>query len=236
MIMKKLISMILALMLIGSFALAERTITVQGVGNVKTDANRAGISLGVREVAVDVKTAQGNVNEELDKVIEALRSMGDVVEAISTNSIGIYPNYSYSDDGLEQIASYTAYNSLYVTLKDVEAAGVCIDTAFAAGANSLDYVEFSTAGSEEAADKAMVLAVESARHKAETLAAAAGVKLGEIVEIRDGTDYGFDSNAAYARTTAEEDAGAGTSVMASKQTVSASVTITYAILDGEAQD
>ena len=233
--MKKLISMMLALLLVGSFALAERTLTVQGVGNVKADANRAGVSLGVREIAADVKTAQATVNEKLDKVIEALKGMGDAVESISTNSIGIYPNYNYSEDGLERITSYTAYNNIYVTLKDVNGAGACIDTAFAAGANSLDYVDFSTTGSEEAADKAMALAVESARHKAEVLAQAAGVQLGEIVEIRDGTDYGFDSGAAYAKTSVEEAAG-DTSVMASKQTVSASVTITFAILDGEAQD
>ena len=233
--MKKLISMILVLMLVGSFALAERTLTVQGVGNVKADANRAGVSLGVREVAADVRTAQNTVNEKLDKVIEALKGMGDAVESISTNSIGIYPNYNYSEDGIERITSYTAYNNLYVTLKDADVAGTCIDTAFAAGANSLDYVDFSTTGSEEAADKAMALAVESARHKAEVLAGASGVRLGEILEIRDEADMGYDVNVPYARAAAEE-ADAGTGVLASQQTISATVLITYAIVEGEAQD
>ena len=227
--MKKLISLILALMLLGSCALAERTLTVQGVGTVKVDANLVGISLGVREMATDVRTAQTTVNAKLDKVIEALNGMGDVVETISTNSIGIYPNYSYEDSGIEAVSSYTAYNNLYVTLKDADAAGACIDTAFAAGANSLDYVDFSTVGSEEASDKALALAVESARHKAEVLAAAAGVQLGGVIEIRDGVDYGFDSNAAYART--EEAADGDTTVMASQQTVSASVTVTFALTD-----
>lgn len=233
--MKKLIAMILALMLVGSFALAEHTLTVRGVGTVKMDADRVGISLGVREVDTDVQSAQSKVNEKIDKIIEALQGMGDIVDSTSTNSIGIYPNYSYTEDGLEAISSYTAYNSLYVTLKDADSAGACIDKAFAAGANTLDYVDFSAVGTEKASDKALALAVESARHKAEVLAGASGVRLGEILEIRDEADMGYDVNVPYARAAAEE-TDAGTGVLASQQTISATVLITYAIVEGEAQD
>ena len=65
------------------------------------------------------------------------------------------------------------------------------------------------------------------------LADAAGVKLGGILEIRDSADTGFDGSGIYAKNAVAEEAAAGTSVLASKQTVSATVSITFALEDGE---
>ena len=147
------------------------------------------------------------------------------------NGIGIYPNYNY--DAGEQIVDYTAYNTLYVTVTDMDNIGAYIDAAFAAGANSLDYVDFSAAETDEAAEQALRLAVESAKAKAQVIADAAGVKLGDILEIRDVADWGVVGNELYAKNTIEADAGAGTGVKASMQTVSAVVNITFALADSE---
>lgn len=229
--MKKntIIALIVALvLLLTPAALAQGTMTVQGVGSVKVDADRAGINLGVREVAQEVVTAQSQVNERIAAIVDALKAMGVADDAITTNGLGIYPNYNY-DEG-ETISGYTAYNNIYVTVTDVNNTGAYIDAAFAAGANSLDYVEFSASDTEKAAAQALTLAVESARDKAQVIADAAGVKLGGILEIRDGSDSVYEG-ALYARNAVESDAG--TSVMASKQTVSAAVSITFALEDSE---
>ena len=221
-----------ALMLLaGTAALAQGTITVHGVGNVEVNADRAGISLGVREVAEEVMTAQAMVNEKIAAIVDTLKAMGVAEDAIGTNGIGIYPNYNY-DEG-ETISGYTAYNTIYVTVKDVNNTGAYIDAAFAAGANSLDYVEFSAAETHEAGTTALQLAVESAREKAQVIAEAAGMKLGGILEIHDNADSGYDGSGIYAKNAAEADAGSGTSVMATKQTVSATVHITFALEEAE---
>lgn len=228
--MKKLFAICLALMLLlGACALAEpATLTVQGVGVVNVDADRASVTLGVREIAPEVATAQGAVNAKMDAVFAALREAGAEEGAITTSGIGIYPNYDYSGD-IEQIASYTAYNSVVVTVKDVENVGAYIDAAFAAGANSLDYVEFSAADTAEAADQALALAVQSATQKARVLADAAGVELGAIMEIRDNPDVSFyEVNRAYA-VTKDSGMGAGTQVLPTRQQVTANVSITFAI-------
>ena len=231
--MKKnvMIALIVALaLLMTPAALAQGTITVQGVGSVKVDADRAGISLGVREVAEEVVVAQSQVNERIAAIVAALKAMGVAEDAISTNGLGIYPNYNY-DDG-ETISGYTAYNNIYVTVTDVNNTGAYIDAAFAVGANSLDYVEFSAADTEKAAAQALTLAVGSARDKAQVIADAAGVKLGGILEIHDSAEGAYDG-ALYARNAVESDKGTGTGVMASKQTVSAVVSITFALEDAE---
>lgn len=231
----RFVSLIVAamLMIVGTGAFAERTITVQGVGSVKVDADHVGVSMGVREVAQDVMDAQNAVNAKIDAVVEALREMGDVVENVSTNGISLYPNYNYNED-VEQIIGYTAYNSVYVTLTDASTVGQCIDAAFEAGVNSLDYVDFTAVDTSEASDKALTLAVESASHKAQVLADAAGVQLGEILRMDDGYNMSYDYNAAYAKT--EEDAGGmGTQVLPARQMVTANVVITFAIIEPDAQ-
>ena len=226
---KRIIALAMAaLLMLAGTALAEGTMTVQGAGTVKVDADRVNISLGVREVAPDVAKAQGSVNEKIAAVIEALKGMGVDSSAISTNGLGVYPNYDYASDGSETVAGYTAYNTILVTLSDVDGSGAYIDAAFAAGANSLDYVEFAAADTAEASDKALALAMENAKDKAQVLAGAAGVTLGGIVEIREDGSYGYEANGLYAKS-AEEDMGSGTEVLASKQTVTATVSVTFAI-------
>ena len=228
--MKKLIAIwMIMTLLLGACAVAEQsTLTVQGVGVVQVDADRASITLGVREVDTDVMGAQGAVNEKMDAVFAALREAGAEEGAITTSGIGIYPNYDYSGE-IEQICGYTAYNSVIVTVKDVNSVGAFIDAAFAAGANSLDYVEFTAVDTAEAANQALALAVQSATQKARVLAEAAGVELGGIVEIRDNPDVGYyDTNRAYA-VSADAGMGGGTQVLPTRQEVSATVSVTFAI-------
>ena len=234
--MKKALAILMALaMLLAGSALAEaasagqRTLRVQGVGVVTVDADRATVSLGVREVAPDVKRAQGTVNEKMDAIIAALREAGIEDGAISSSGIGVYANYSYDDNGDETISSYTAYNTLSLVVNDPDNVGMYIDIAFEAGANSLDYVDFSAANTAEAGEQALRLAVESAGKKAAVLADAAGVKLGTIVEIVDNADLTYyDERNAYA-VTKDAGMGAGTQVLPSRQQVTATVTITFAI-------
>lgn len=232
--MTRMIAFILAvlMMLVAPAALAEGTIVVQGIGSVKVKSDRAGICLGVRETDKELSAAQGRVNEKIAAIVEALKGMGLTEEAITTNGISIYPNYNYDEN--ETISSYTASNTLNVSVADVDNTGAYIDAAFAAGANSLDYVEFSAVETEEAAARALQLAVDSAKAKAQVLADAAGLKLGEILEIRDNADSGFVNGNYYAKATTEEaDAGAGTGVLAGMQNVSATVNITFALEDVE---
>ncbi len=227
--MKRILAIVMAalLALAGLGAMAEDgRLTVQGIGVVRVDADRANICLGVRLVAGDVATAQEAVNGTMDAVIAALKDMGLGADALSTSGIGIYPNWDYSD--VETITGYTAYNSLNVAVTDVENVGAYIDAAFAAGANSLDYVEFSATDTDEAGEKALTLAVESATEKARVLAEAAGVELGEIVNITENADSYYGGTSPYVRSETA-DAGKGTQVLVSAQQVTATVNVTFDI-------
>ena len=232
---KRVVALVAALFMLSVAAVGEEkgSVTVQGIGAVRVDADRAGINLGVRAVAEDVMSAQSQVNEKLGAVIDAMRGMGVSASDISTSGIGIYPNYDY-DDG-ERILGYTAHNNVYITVSDVDNTGAYIDAAFAAGANSLDYIEFSAVDTEQAAEQALKLAVESAGDKARILAQSAGMRLGDILEIRDSTEPGDSAFSSFAKSEEDSGMGSATQVYGAGQTVSASVFITYELLpaDGE---
>ena len=105
--MKKLISLlvILCLLLTGSAALAEKSITVNGSGEIRISADTAVISLGVSARDPDVLTAQQKVNTAIAAIREALIGHGVKEENINTEYISIYALYDYTNDR-EQLTAY----------------------------------------------------------------------------------------------------------------------------------
>lgn len=228
----KLWSCMLALLLGVTFAAGamaeEGVLTVQGNGAVHMDADRATITVGVREIADDVMAAQSLVNEKIDAILKQLTDMGVNMQDIYTDSINIYPKYDYSASE-EKIVGYTAYNSISATTDDIDNVGTYIDAAFAAGANTLDNVVFSASDSQDAAYQALELAVKDASEKAKVLAEAAGMQLGGIVEIEEQSSYSYNSPTfRYAASSA--DSAAGTQVIASQLQLSATVSVKYELI------
>lgn len=228
----KLWSCMLALLLGVTFAAGamaeEGVLTVQGNGAVHMDADRATITVGVREIADDVMAAQSLVNEKIDAILKQLTDMGVNMQDIYTDSINIYPKYDYSASE-EKIVGYTAYNSISATTDDIDNVGTYIDAAFAAGANTLDNVVFSASDSQDAAYQALELAVKDASEKAKVLAEAAGMQLGGIVEIEEQSSYSYNSPTfRYAAPSA--DSAAGTQVIASQLQLSATVSVKYELI------
>ena len=141
--------------------------------------------------------AQSTVNEKIAAIKQALLDAGAKESEINTDSINIYANYDYSDN-TEVIVGYTANNTLSVRTTDIDNVGALIDAAFAAGANTLDNVQFTVQDDSEAREQALTKAVEDARRKADVLAAAAGLQIASIESIAESGVYTYDSMRNYA--------------------------------------
>lgn len=220
--------MLVVLLLVNSvfFAFAEENetiLSVQGSGVVYMDADQATITLGVRETAADVMAAQSAVNGKMAAIIDVLIEKGIEEKNLYTNTINIYPNYDYSESD-NKIIGYTAYNSITALTADIDKVGAYIDSAFAAGANTLDNVQFSASDTQAANDQALELAVKNALDKANVLAKAAGMEIKLIKEIHEGTNYN-SMNTAYRADKFESAAAGSTQVFASQLQISASVSI-----------
>ena len=124
-------------------------------------------------------------------------------------------------------------NTVTVIIHDLSMVGAVLDAAMEAGANTTYGISFSSTQANDAYQKALTRAVEDAMTKAQVLAAAAGVELGELIRI-DATQnsdsyfretYGITNSYAYSAKTDE----AGTAITGGDLTVTAGVVLEYAI-------
>ena len=227
--MRKIIALIISLALCLSLtaALAEQTITVTGTGETLVSADTAIVSVGVNVRRPTAPAAQSAANEVIAAVRAALTVAGFSEEDINTGFINLYGVYDYTKD-VEEIVAYNASSTLAIKVTEMDSAGMLIDEAFAAGANTLNGISFSASDTRAAKEESLKKAVADAKAKAEVLAEAAGLKITGIEIISEGSVYTYDNNVGNvfdAKRLTEE--SAGTIVQSAKLLVSASVSITF---------
>ena len=230
--MKKIIAILFALFLVTAAtatAFADSEITVSGTGEVMVPADTAIVSLGVSAVDREVLTAQSKANETIAAIREALIAKGISESDINTDYINIYAMYDYSG-GTEQLTAYNANSTLAIRVTNIDQVGEAIDTAFGAGANTLNGISFSASDTKEAQKKAMRAAVEDAKEKVQVLADAAGLQIRGIEDIVEQGTYSSDRGVmnSFKAADAEYDA-AGTVVQAAKLSASSSITVTFRV-------
>jgi len=229
--MRKFISLIITVFAVFALTVTAYagTISVSGTGEVLVPADIAIVSLGVNARDKDVLSAQEAVNSAIADVRDALLEAGSAQEDINTGYINIYAIYDYDGDQ-EEVVAYNADSTLAIRVTDMEKVGDIIDTAFHAGANTLDGISFSASDIKDASAEALKEAVSDAKTKADVLAEASGLEISGIESITENNTYSYDGglrNNFSVKTEAGSDAAAPTYVQAAKLTVSATVTITY---------
>jgi uncharacterized protein len=163
----------------------DGTITVSATGTVSVDPDTAVINLGVQANAATGAEAMDQVNASSAALTEALLAEGIAEEDIQTSGLNLWT----TTDDRGEINGYQASLSVNVTVRDIEAVGPTIDAAQqAAGPGfTIGGVTFSFDDPESVLEQARIDAVELARTKAEQYAAAAGVTLGDVVSIIEGS-------------------------------------------------
>ena len=186
--MRILSALILSTALAGA-ALAEdvtRSISVTGTGTVEAAPDMATLMIGVTTQGMTAAEALAANSKATDAVIARLTASGIEARDMQTSNLSINPNWTGYDSASPTISGYVASNMLTVRVRALDTTGAVLDAAVADGANTLNGMTFGLADPEPAYKEARKEAVSDARAKAELLATAAGVKLGEILTIADG--------------------------------------------------
>ena len=170
-----------------------RTVSVSGAGTAYLVPDIAYIYVGVHTEKPSASDAVTENNEQTQTMIEALRDFGIDAKDIRTTNFSIWPQERY--DPLTGTPTgektYVVDNTVYVTVRDLDKLGDLLDTVVAAGANTVNSIQFDVADKDEALKDARAEAVKDAAEKAKELADAAGVQLGEVQTI------GFFDNVSY---------------------------------------
>lgn len=207
-----------------------RSITVPGVGRVVVEPDVASIRLGVNVMAETAGAARESAAQTMSAVLAAVLAQDVARRDVRTELVTLGPVTDYSSETGPRITGYQVINSMSVTLRDLERAGALIDAALGAGASTLDSLEFRLDDSHPAEQRARAAAIEDARGRAETIAAAAGVMVGEVLTVTESERGGGPIPFLPARGLMMESARADTPVEGGSQEIVVSVVATFAIV------
>ena len=183
-------------MMFGTMALAgENTpfpkILVSGQGSVDIAPDMAILSLTVTREADTARGALDANSAAMNKVLAAMKAEGIDARDLQTSGFSIHPRYSRPQpkpSGERErpiINGYTVRNSLNVRVRDINNVGAVLDKSVTLGVNEGGNISFSNADPSAAIEQARIKAVKQAIAKANTLATAAGVKTGKLLEISE---------------------------------------------------
>ena len=116
-------------------------------------------------------------------------------------------------------------NTVEMTLRDLGQVGQMLQVAVDSGANTIYGLQFTVADPDSVEDLARTKAVEDARRRADTLAEAAGVQVGDVVSMRESSI----NVPSFFRGGADSDASSAVPIEPGSVDVSATVEVVFSI-------
>ena len=162
-----------------------RNIAVSGTGKVYLTPDIATISFGVHNEDESATRAVESNNAQAKEVTDVLLEIGVEEEDIKFSNFNIYPEQRFDESRNQSSTIYVVDNTVFVSVRELNNLGAIMGSVVEAGANSIFGIQFDVADKTQALSEARKLAVDNAQGKAEELAQAAGVTLGEIQSINE---------------------------------------------------
>lgn len=203
-------------------------IIVSGEGQSTVAPDLALLTLSVMREAKTARAALDANNDAMAAVIAAMKSAGIKDRDLQTAGIQINPRYNYTNkpDGSQEaeLVAYQVTNTLSVRIRDIDKTGEILDKAVSLGVNQGGGISFSNEDPKAAVTEARKKAVADAMAKAKTLAEAAGVSIGRVLEI---TDQNIAPAPMPINAKAFDAAGAAVPVQAGENAYAVQVTVTF---------
>jgi uncharacterized protein len=207
---------------------ATRTIVVSGSGEANVPPDYAVLDFAIETHAQTAAEAAKRNAALATKVMDALKSKLAGNGQISTGGYSLNPDYrQHPGEDNATIVGYNAQNSIRVETGTLDLVGPLIDSAIAAGANRINYLNFTVKNNVKARSQAITAAAHDAQSQAQALAAALGVKLGGV--LKASTEAEVRPVPMMRAMAVGMAANVSTPIEAGQVTIPANVTLTYAI-------
>ena len=205
----------------------SRYITVSATGTATVVPDAVRINATVSVLGTTSKGALSSAGATSTAVRSALTASKVATKDVATQSITVYPEYSYPASGTPTLSGYRATQSFDITIRNATTAGAVVDAIVEAGGDNLQVNGVSpfVLDSDKATETARTAAVKKAKSKAASYAKLLGVKLGRVIYLDESS-----TPTAYPIYTATAKAdSAATVVDLGEQKVSVSVVVRWAI-------
>lgn len=202
-------------------------ISVSGQGRADVAPDMAVVNIGIVTTGKTAQLAQAENAKVASDVTAALGQLGIFSKDIQTHYT-MSPVYEKGD--YRKAAGYRASNTVTVNVNDVAKTGQVIDTALKSGATDVNGLSFGLKDARSVRNTALQMAVQDARSKADAIAAALGVKIVGIQNVKeDGGNFARYEVANARLAKLDGGAAADTPVSAGTVEVNADVHIDFQI-------
>lgn len=164
----------------------QQGIAAHGEGKVSGTPDRVTLVLGAQTQSTSARDALAQNNAKTGALIAMLKAKGVAPKDLQTSELSINPMYGGVDN---KISGYQVSNMVTATMHDIGASGAVIDAAADAAGDAVRVQQLSFSIGDDSALRAQAraAAVAQARDKAKQLADAAGVSLGPLLSITEGS-------------------------------------------------
>ena len=217
--------------LVGMASAEQRKIIVTGSASVQAVPDMAIITMGVSHQRDTARDAVAEVAVTSGAILSALQDVGVAPSDMQTSNLSLTQVWDHRSSGQSpRVTGYEASNQITVRIRDLAVLGDILGHVTAEGANRFQGLRFTLQDPNPQMEEARRRAVADGQARAELYAAAAGVPLGALIGIRED-----NPNMPRPMPMMREALAADMAmpVAEGELTLSASVTMTYAIGEGE---
>lgn len=212
---------------------SANSITVTASAEAKVAPDKATFYTEVMAQAATAKEAQATGAETTNAVIAALKAAGVDEKDIQTNYTNVSPIYDWTSEE-STITGYEMRTSLRVSGVDLDNVASLMETCVAAGASSVNGPEYYVSSYDDVYAQALADAMAASKPKAEAIAKAAGVSLGEVISVTEGyqaTGYRYleKTNVAGGEAIDSELDEVSLDIAPGEVAIEAQVTVSYSI-------
>jgi len=227
-------STFLSLSALGDDVPESPALSVRGEARLMVSPDQVMMVAGVLSEGKQAKKALSDNSKAMQKVMDALSSLGLKEKEVSTQNFSVQPKWSSRPRNADQswrsqIIGYRVNNSVIVKTTQLELIGDMISRATQAGANQIQSVSFGLSNPREYRSNALAKAVANARADADVTAKAAGVSIKGIKSVH--IDQAVSSvervEKAMVVRSSMADMASTPPISAGDITVRASVSVTY---------
>lgn len=166
------------------------TVTVTGEAQSQIKSQIAVFSAGVTGVNDNKDTAINDVNQKIEKIIEAVKTFGISEADTKTQNMSVYQSEeTYYEEGRQKsrLGQWRVNNTIEIKLRDVEKSAELADLLTKNGANNVYGPNFSVDDTSKTENSLLEEAIKNAREKAEIIAKSTNRRLGKVVNVTEGS-------------------------------------------------
>lgn len=169
----------------------KNTISVTGQGKVSATPDLATVNLGVITNGDTASAVQNESSKKINSIIDFVKQQGIAKEDVTTSGFSIYPQQDYQQ-GKSIITGFQANQNVTIKVRGVDKStdklSKILGGVTAVGANQVNGVSFSFDDPDQLKGEARKQGIEKAKQKALELAAAAGLRLGKVINVSETSD------------------------------------------------